>query len=222
MAAGRSPRPRARPASANSAPAWASMLPAARATVSDCCASASFSCAKSGPGGGSELLAQGGHQLGDSHPHLLHAVPLADGHGLVLEAVKVDGHGERGPDLIMPAIAAPDRLRLVVLDPEVRPQQLLHLTRGGQQLLILGEWQHRHLDRRDAGMEAEDDARLTTDLLFVVGIDHQGEQAPIHAHRGLDDIWQGPLPGLLLEGTSVLSPVPRIPPPTQLGPAAPS
>src|SRR5258708_31274840 len=117
MAGGRSPRPRARPPSANSARAWASMLPAARAAASDCCASASFSCAKSGPEGGSELLAQGGHQLGDGHPHLLHAVPLADGHGLVLEAVKVDGHGERGPDLIMQAITATDRLTLFVPDP---------------------------------------------------------------------------------------------------------
>src|SRR5258708_14151673 len=111
MAAGRSPRVRAKPARENSAVAWPSALPAARAASSACCASASVSCAKSGPGGGSELLGQGRHQLGDRNSHLLHAVALANGHGLLLEPLEIACHGEAGPELLLPPLAAHHRLR---------------------------------------------------------------------------------------------------------------
>src|SRR6185312_3297243 len=47
---------------------------------------------------------------------LLHRVAVSHGHGVILERVEVDGHRERRADLVLPAIAAADRARVVEVD----------------------------------------------------------------------------------------------------------
>src|SRR4051794_31555756 len=56
------------------------------------------------------------HQVVDRHPHLLGGVAVADRDLLVLDRVEVDGDRDRRADLVLAAVAAPDRLGLVVVD----------------------------------------------------------------------------------------------------------
>src|SRR5438105_14571994 len=77
-----------------------------------------------------QTLLQAIEEAGDRDPLLLHGVALADGDGTVVEGVEVDRDAERGAYLVLAAVAAADvAARLVVLDPEVRAQQALNLTR---------------------------------------------------------------------------------------------
>src|SRR4051812_12794127 len=88
----------------------------------------------------------------DSHPRLHHRVALADRDGVVVERVEVDGDRERRADLVLPAIAAPNRLRLVVLGHEVWLQAMQHIAGERRQLLVLRQRQHRDLVWREARM----------------------------------------------------------------------
>src|SRR4051794_41432569 len=60
-----------------------------------------------------------GLDLVQRDPLLGHRVALADRHGLVVEGVEVDGEAERGADLVLAAVAAPDRAGVVELDVPV-------------------------------------------------------------------------------------------------------
>src|SRR3990172_5385645 len=60
------------------------------------------------------------HQAADGHPHLLHAVPLPDGHRLVLQRLEVDGDAERRARLVLAPGAPADALGGVLLGHEVR------------------------------------------------------------------------------------------------------
>ena len=57
--------------------------------------------------------------LVEGHPLLRHGVALADGDGLVVEGVEVDGDAVGRPDLVLAAVAAPDRLGVVEVDVPV-------------------------------------------------------------------------------------------------------
>src|SRR5205807_2110275 len=69
---------------------------------------------------GAELLAKGGDEIGDRDTDLRHGIAFPDRHGLILERLEVHRDAERRPDLVLAAIAAADRLRLVVSGHEVR------------------------------------------------------------------------------------------------------
>ena len=49
--------------------------------------------------------AQLGQQVGDGDPHLLGGVAVADGDGVVLQRVEVDGDAPRRPDLVLAPVA---------------------------------------------------------------------------------------------------------------------
>src|SRR5205807_852865 len=61
-----------------------------------------------------ELLPQRRHELGDRDADLRHRVALADRDLTVLERAEVHRHAERRADLVLPAVATADGLRLVV------------------------------------------------------------------------------------------------------------
>src|SRR2546425_454552 len=77
---------------------------------------------------GAELLAKGGDEIGDRDTDLRHGIAFPDRHGLILERLEVHRDAERRPDLFLAAIAAADRLRLVVSGHEVRANLRPHLA----------------------------------------------------------------------------------------------
>src|SRR3982751_4589117 len=54
--------------------------------------------------------------LVERHPLLGHRVALAQGDGLVVEGVEIDGEAERRADLVLTTVTAADRTRVVELD----------------------------------------------------------------------------------------------------------
>ena len=74
----------------------------------------------------------------------LHAVdpPLR-----ILERVEVHGHTERRTDLILPAVAPPDRARVVEFDVPALTQLGGEIARLRRQIGMPGQRQHRGLDR---------------------------------------------------------------------------
>src|SRR5688572_16412786 len=65
---------------------------------------------------GRQAVAEVADQIGDRDALLLHGVAVADRDGLVLERVEVDRDAERRPDLVLAAVAPPDRAGVVVVD----------------------------------------------------------------------------------------------------------
>src|SRR5437879_13730359 len=104
---------------------------------------------------GAELLAKGGHEVGDGDADLRHGIALPDRHGLILERLEVHGDAEGRPDLVLAAIAPADRLRLVVCGHEVRANLRPHLAGEWREALVLGERQDRDLVRREMRAKAQ-------------------------------------------------------------------
>src|SRR4051812_15530553 len=82
---------------------------------------ASAAGARTARSGEAELLPERRHELLDLHPDLGHVVAIADRHGLIGQRVEVHRDAERGPDLILTAVAPADGLSLVIRRLEVRP-----------------------------------------------------------------------------------------------------
>src|SRR5919204_3109897 len=114
-------------------------------------------------GSGAQLLPQRGDEFGDRNADLLHGITLADSDRVVFERDEVDRDAERRSDLVLAAIPAADRLRLVVRRHEVGPHRRPNLPRERAQLLVLGEGQHRDLVWGDMRFEPQHDA----DPLFI-------------------------------------------------------
>ena len=126
---------------------------------------------------------------GDRHAHLLERVAVAHRHGVVLERLVVDRDRPRRADLVLAAVAAPDRAARVELDLEVRAQ-LGGQRRGALALrrVVAEQRQDRRLDRRDRGVQAQHDALAAGDLLLVVGVAEEGQERAVGARGGLDHV----------------------------------
>src|SRR4029079_3796994 len=98
-------------------------------------------------------------------------VPFAAGDRAVLERVDVDGHAPRRPDLVLAAGELPDRGRVVADGHSGLSQVGAELPAQVDDFrTLLQQRQHRHLVRRQLRMEAEDNARLTSDLFLAAGV----------------------------------------------------
>ena len=141
-----------------------------------------------------------GDELGDRHAELLHRVAEADGHGvlelrlLLAERLEVHRHAERRADLVLAAVAAADGAGLVPRALPLALQRLVELARlGAERLVVLDEREHRDLDGRDGGREAQDGADVLLALrvdepLLVVGVADEGEREAVGAGGGLDNV----------------------------------
>ena len=125
----------------------------------------------------------------DRHAHLLERVAVAHRDGVVLERLVVDRDRPGRADLVLAAVAAADRAARVELDLEVRAQ--LGGERGGALALrgvVAEQRQDRRLDRRDRGVQAQQDALAPGDLLLVVGVAEEGQEGAVGARGGLDHV----------------------------------
>src|SRR3954451_9213463 len=86
-----------------------------------------------------ELGGQPGGDAGERNTLLRHRVALADRHGVVLEGLEVDRDAERRADLVLAAVAPPDRLGVVELDVPVAAQLGGEVARLRRQGLVARE-----------------------------------------------------------------------------------
>src|SRR5258705_350730 len=147
-------------------------------------------------------------QLGNGHADLLHRVPLPDGDAPVaaLTALGVPGRLDVHrdaiwcPDLVLPAIEAPDG-RGVVVDHAPLPGERGADRVGGADdvVTLLEERKHGNLQRRQLRVEPEHDPLLAAHFLLAVGIGHEGQERSVHPGRRLDDERDDVLLALLVE-----------------------
>src|SRR3954469_1606055 len=100
--------------------------------------------------------------LGDDLAHtigrdalLLQRVAVANGHRAILHRLPVDGEAEWRADLVLPAVAPPDRARLVIENWERRAQFLGQLFGELRHAVFLHQGEYACLHRRERGREAE-------------------------------------------------------------------
>src|SRR5262249_48188064 len=126
----------------------------------------------------------------DGYADLLHGVAVADGDlavaglalGRVADRLHVHGHAVRGPHLVLAAIEPTDGGGAVVDRDPAAGQLVADRPGPGHDLLaLLEEREHGDLHGRQLGMEAEHHPLLAADLLGVVGVGQEGEQAPVDA-----------------------------------------
>src|SRR5581483_9714859 len=181
----------------------------ARSGVRAPCA-ARYATAASASALGAETLPQGGHELRDGDARLRHGVAVADRHLPVVERLEVDGDAKRRADLVLAAVAAADRLGLVVRQHEVRPQRCRDLAGQRRELLVLGQREDGDLVGGEVAVEAQDHAHaLLVRLLVVRGAEERVRRA-IGAHRRLDDVRDELLVRRLVEVAQVLTRVLRM------------
>src|SRR5262249_28394814 len=124
---------------------------------------------------------------------LLHAVPLPNSHRAVFFGVVVDRDAQRGADLVLAPVALADGGGLVVVDIPALFQIFVDLARALGLAVLAHERQHRRLDRREAGVQAQHDPDLGLalgigGLVFGVGVAQKRQRGAIGAGRGLDDV----------------------------------
>ena len=125
------------------------------------------------------------HEIIDRDAVLGLRVPIADGDGAVVQGVEVHRDAERRADLILPAVAAADALRLVVLRGPVGAEAGPDLLGQRIELGVAAEREHGNLEGRDAGVEFEDGAVVAFFVrLHVVGVGEEGESGTIDARGG--------------------------------------
>src|SRR5438105_3688847 len=154
---------------------------------------------------GAELLAKGGHEIGDGHADLAHRVALADRHLLVVERYEVDRDTERRSDLVLTAVSPADRLRLIVRGHERRPDLRPHLARERHKALVLRQRKDGHFVRGEMRTEAEHNARaLLVGFLVVCGAEDRVRR-PVRTDRRLDDMRNEPIVRDVVEVLEILA-----------------
>src|SRR5699024_3206860 len=112
----------------------------------------------------SQALCEVALELVDGDALLLHRVALADGDGVVVQGVEVDGHAVRGADLVLTTVAAADGAGGVVVDVPQTAQLVGDLLRGRGQGLLLRQRQDGDLHRGQARVQLEDGACVSAAL----------------------------------------------------------
>src|SRR4030042_3336779 len=135
-----------------------------------------------------QLVAEIGAELGGSDADLVHAVALADGDGLVLEGLAVDGDAERRAGLVLSAGAPADRALLLVEAVESALQIVVDVAGALRHAFLLDPREHGGLDRGQGRVEPQQVARLAAGLLLVVSVHEERQRAAIHARAGLDHV----------------------------------
>src|SRR5512132_465399 len=157
-----------------------------------------------------EALLQVAEEAVDPDPVLGHGVAVADGDRPVLEGVEVDGDAERRADLVLAAVAAADRAGVIVISGPSATKIGGQLPGHGVELLVARQGQHGHLDRGQAGVQAQHGALLGPArgggrLPRAVGVDQEGQGRAVGPGRRLDHIGDVAAVGLLVVVGEVLA-----------------
>ncbi len=146
----------------------------------------------------------------DGGPDLGERVAVADGHGPIFQRLVVDRHCPGSADLVLAAVAAPDRAALVVLDLEGFAQLQVNLARQLRLAVFAHERQDRDLDRRERGVQPQHGAPLPLDLVLVVGVGEEGQHGPVDSQRGLDHVRHVALAARAVDVLELLARIPGV------------
>mmetsp|Transcript_38005 Transcript_38005/g.85482 ORF Transcript_38005/g.85482 Transcript_38005/m.85482 type:complete len:320 (+) Transcript_38005:3-962(+) len=141
------------------------------------------------------------------YPDLLGGVSVPDRYrAVILDRFKVNRHAERDANLVGPSVPPTDRPGLI---PRAVPPHLKLLEelpcRQNERLLVLHQRQHRNFHGSDGRVEGEVAPLLAVHLVLSVGRADEGEDAPVDAEGGLDDMWGEPLACLLVKVVECLA-----------------
>ncbi len=159
-----------------------------------------------------DLLFNVSAKLGDRDTNLLHSIAVTDGNtvvaflGIVADGVEVNGYAERSADLVLTAISLTDRACIVVVNAEVLGKLLVDL--GSFVGKLLGKGKNCNLEGRKEGVETENGSYVVLCLvndLLVVSVAKHGENGSLNAERGLNDVGNVVLVGLLIEVGKILA-----------------
>jgi hypothetical protein len=152
------------------------------------------------------LLSQEANEVVDVDALLLHAVAVAECHGVILECLVVDGDTVRCTDSVLATIAFTDRVFLVVLASEVITEGMLYLSCFLGEAIFLDEGQHGAFYRREGCGEVEHYAAVTVlqFLVLIAGAKHAKEHT-VNTDRGLDHVRHVALVKLGIEVLNLLA-----------------
>src|SRR5689334_11188278 len=141
----------------------------------------------------------------DRDADLLQGVAVAEGDGVVVHRLVVDGDAPGGADLVLAAVALADRAALVELGGEAAAQVLEELTGLLRHPLLGDQREDGDLDRGQARVQAQDGALPALHLLDLVGVDEEGEGGAVGTGGRLDHVRDVALFGLLVEVLELLA-----------------
>ena len=112
-----------------------------------------------------------GDDVVDGEPDLFRRVAVADGDGVVVQGVEVDGDAEGRADLVLAAVASSDGARDVPLDVVALLEVAVESFGDGEELgRLLDEGEDGDFYGGDGGVELEDVALLAVHLVLFVGL----------------------------------------------------
>lgn len=120
---------------------------------------------------------------------MLGGVAVADGDGIVLEGIEVDGDAEGGADFVHAAVAAADGAGSVPEDIPAAFEFLVKIVGFFDDFwVVFYEREDGGFDGGEAGMEFEEGTFFPVDFVFAVGGADDGEEEAVDADGGLDDV----------------------------------
>ncbi len=135
----------------------------------------------------SYFIGQIGFYLTQIHAFLLERIAVADGDGLVLEGLGVDGEAEGGAGFVHAGVAFADVLFVVDLDVPGFAEVEVELLGDLGHAVFIATGEDGGFDGGHAGVELHDDAGGAAGVVGV-GFAEEGEGAAVGAGGGFDDV----------------------------------
>lgn len=128
------------------------------------------------------FLLEDAEEAVDGNALLLHSIAIADGDGVVLQGLVVDGDAVRGTDGILAAVAFTDGVFLVILAVEVEAQVVHDGTCYFGQSVFLDQRHDGQFYRSQCGRQAQHYAGFAVlEFLLAVAVAHDAQEHAVNA-----------------------------------------
>ena len=144
--------------------------------------------------------------LPNSNPLLQHRIAVADGDGVILQGLVVDGDAIGCAEGIHAAVTAADGVLLLVEATVLVLQHIHDLAGLFRESVLLDQREHCHLDGGQDGRDVQHNALGTVfQLLLFVGMAQHREECAVEADGGLHHIGNIAFIGFRVEVLDLLS-----------------
>ena len=121
---------------------------------------------------------------------MVHRVPVADSHLVVVDGVEVDSYAIGRANLVLTAVTAADGLGIIILRLEMLTKYVVDPPRGRQQLVVPAQGQRGYGDWCKVAMDVGYHADVVAVGFFVIGVQPEGQGGPVDTARWLDHVGQ--------------------------------